>query len=640
MARHRVICIVDDESTGNAEGDLGRTEMILEAIGSEHPGLVVVFGDQLAADCRAVLVRLIAKNIPTVTVSEGRSGSAPLAVLPTANHMRCTRERSSIDLALPADWAVAEAYGSLTYGRRTWASSQSLMPGSEQTTRSLRAGVDTSIYRPDRRLQARRVLDLSPDQFIVIAIADHPTVLSSRLAVTVDAYEAFDCKAKLLVILDYTGDLPPIGSPIRLAEEDGAEDVHALLFAAADLVISLLDEDTELPLVQAAASGTPAIVGAASSEPAAVREGPFGLRLSTWTAPLLVEALRQLSTDSRLYRRLARAGRAYTAIYHSLEASAWSFATLLDALHGFQRMHLAPELEFAAPAPLIAMRSLQTARARPLLRPRWQAARSPSSLAHATAPTGGVIHLDLAGQSSSMYLRARHGGPQKLRVRAASQNGTIDVAVAVNGDVRATLKFGDHDVGFDSHFVHADFFDGLNRIDFTLSSNIEQTSTCLMLRSLHLEEDLEAIDANIASRQWQPLIGFTEIAPTDSDGMARRWITGPSATLRAWSVIDGPQHLRLTLKNHGEPQELEVAVNGVAIETIDAPTTAILIPIKIVMSVTADHGWNLVSITRRTPPSQAEFRCQLCIRVVEAYFIAVDDAPRLDEDGSGPFVPC
>lgn len=629
-ANQRVTCIVKDKNIPNGEQP-SEANLVFQAVAIERPELVVIVGDKLSESSLEVVTRLTAANIPTINVRERLVHIENLQALKGSDHGLGSRAASCIDLSLPGDWVVAEPYGALVYGKPSVrAEPEPSLDYHKQILRGLRAGIDPSVYKPYRRTQARRVLGLPVDAFIVLTVADHPTQLSVNLAIAVEAYDKFDCAAKLMLILGYSGELPSIDAPIRQADDQSADDVHALFYAAANVLVSPLGEDTELPLVQAAASGTPTIVKGGDHDGDTIREGPFGLRLPAWTTALLGEGLRRLFLDRGLHRQLSWSGLAHTQENYSLAACAWSFMTLLGKLHGFRRLRPALELQFPVIMPLFSIRPLHTVRARPFLIPTWQIACSRESHRDGVADCTGI---DLSGKAATLYLRARHGGPQRLLIRAASRDGTLVVTVSVNGTERATLEYNSRDGGFDLFLVHGEFFCGLNRIDLVLASSSASSSACLMIRSLDLEEDLEVIGAEHHPRSWQPLIGFAQVDQIDGEGAPSQWIDGRSATLRLWSNEAGTRHLSLLLNNYEYLQWVEVAVNGKAIATIKVPTTDFLKSTATLLKVTVKRGWSQISLTTHNFLAVPEFGSTLRMLVTDIRFIAIDAQSSLDEDG-------
>ena len=616
-ADQRVVCLVDDEH--DAEGDAGQAASVLDAVAVERPQFVVVFGDRPGGSRPDVMSQLVACGVPTINV-RGRRSDDP----------RAGRDAGPVALSPLGGAAIAEACGTLIHGHHgDRAPIEAPLVDRGQTAVGLRPGIDLSLYEPNRRTQARRVLGLPPEAFIILVVGDDAAVSAPRLAVAVEAYDSLDCGAKLLLVLGHAGELPASDAPVRRVDDQGVDDVNALFYAAADVVVSLQEEGIETPLVQAAASGTPAIVegGVGGSE------GPFGLRVPAWTPPLLAEGLRTLRADEGLYRRLSGSGVVHARADYSLDACAWSFMTLVRGLHGLGRLHLAPELRFPARPRTFALRPLRSARARPFLVPDWQAARSSAPHGDEAATAIGCTILEVSEQRTTLYLRARHAGPQRLRIHAASRDGTLAIAVGVNGDDCGELVFAPRVDGFDAHFIRVDLVSGPNRIDVTLAMGGTSPNR-LMLRSLDLDEDLEVSQAGAPRPRWQPLTGFAEI--DRADGEPSRWIDGPSATLRLWSAVDATRHLRLSFKNYGEPRSLEVVVNEAEIGVADAPTTDFLTSTRYVGTVAVRAGWNLVSLTDHGRFGPSWLGHERLLTVTDACLTPLD-AP-FDDESMGEWV--
>ena len=595
-AGQRVVCIVDD---GGDTVDQAGAAAVAEVIKSEGPDLVVFVGNTISSTARDVVAELLAGSVPTLRVRQRRP------------------RRAGFDLARVSggDGALAEPFGVLVYGDGGDRSAPK--PTLDATVRhGLAIAVDTTLYRPNRRGEARRILGLATDAFIVLGVSDGSAGASSRLVALVHAYEALASAAKLLLILGQSSSLPLCEAAIVAADDLATDDLRALFYAAADVVVSLLGERAALPLVRAAASGTPAIVRG-SRRAAGIDEGPFGLRLAAWTAGLLGDALQRLRINRELVRRLATSGRARAVAHHSLTAGAWSFLTLAGQVPAGRRLYLRPVATFPSNPPVVALRPLQGTRARPASVPRWAKAGGPH----------GAARGDVALQgSATIYLRAQYGGPQHLHLRAAGRGGTIAVTLRVNGDDCAAFAVAAAGGAAATHIVRADFFRGVNRIDLAI---VGEPTACLQLQSLALDEDGASDDGT--GHDWQPLIGFAEMEAVDGRGPHGRWMDGPSASLRLWSPVAGARHLRLALKNYGAPCTVAVTADGVAVAQLAAPTTDFVTASKLRVAVTVRHGWTPVSLTI-AEASPTGFGRALRIIVSHAELAAPGDSPQKDAD--------
>ncbi len=575
-ANQRVVCLVGDDIDGAAP--------LLQAVRLERPDLVIIVGDRLNEVHSEVVAELAAQNIATIDVGE---------------------------CCASAD--IGTAVGSRDTGRH-----------------QVRIGVDTSVYAPDRRTQARRVLDVPVEAFVVLVVGNGSTATSSDLAVTVAAYAQLDCAAKLLMTLGCTGEFPAIAAPIRRVKDDLADDVQALFYAAADVIVSLGEHD-EISLVRAAASGTPAIVHGGERD----GEESFGVRLASWTEPRLAACLHSLYASKDSYRRLAIAGLTYVRANHSLEASAWSFMT--QRIPDSRPVHLASDIEFPIAPPPFAVRRPSSVHARPYPERRWHGAwpQPLTTVQGVTADTGTGIALSAA--TTAFHVRARHAGPQRLSVRIAACDGGHVVAVRVNGDDCGRIEIVAREDGGRPHSVRAQFFSGLNRVELASTSVVDPAATPPAVLSLALDDDGEAIDPGRC--RWQPLVGFAEVDPVEEDGTPGHWIDGPSATLRLWSPAAGARQLHLFLKNYDEPLSVEITVNSLDIGVVDVPTTDFLTADTFTREVALERGWNLLSLAIERPIIAPGVGRGLSLLVTDIYLTHVGGHADPDADPGDIDVP-
>jgi glycosyltransferase involved in cell wall biosynthesis/GT2 family glycosyltransferase len=115
--------------------------------------------------------------------------------------------------------------------------------------------------------------------------------------------------------------IPPDAAPTRV-------DLFRA-FAAADVYVQpSREEGLPLALVEAMATGTPAVASAVNAIPEVVVDGETGLLVPPDDPGALAEALERLLADAELATRLGRAGADLVARHHSLLAVAGTFEVL------------------------------------------------------------------------------------------------------------------------------------------------------------------------------------------------------------------------------------------------------------------------------------------------------------------------
>jgi glycosyltransferase involved in cell wall biosynthesis len=189
-------------------------------------------------------------------------------------------------------------------------------------------GVDTTVYRPDleRRAAARRQLELGTG-FVWLAAGrlmwkkDYPALL-----------QAFRQQAGATLLI--AGEGPQEAELRQLAATLAVDtrflgrrnDIPALMNAADAFVLSSLVEGLPVALLEAAASGLPAVATAAGGAGEIVRDGETGFVVPPGDPELLAAAMSRLATLSPEARlAMSRAARAQAAARFDMAtvASQW-----------------------------------------------------------------------------------------------------------------------------------------------------------------------------------------------------------------------------------------------------------------------------------------------------------------------------
>ncbi len=216
-----------------------------------------------------------------------------------------------------AVFAVSESLRTLA--RRTW-------PGGRIEV--IPNGVDPDLFQPLENRAVRtsnpwktavvtaQLIERKGLQYLLDALASLPPDVRGRLRLKVygtgpyaDALRRRAQAAGLTDRVEFAG----------LVEHEALPD----LYRTADLfVLPSLEEGLPLALVEAMASGLPAIATAVGGIPTLVRDGENGLLVPPADAPALARALTRLLTEETLLERLASAARASVA--------PWSWARLWE----------------------------------------------------------------------------------------------------------------------------------------------------------------------------------------------------------------------------------------------------------------------------------------------------------------------
>jgi glycosyltransferase involved in cell wall biosynthesis/predicted metal-dependent phosphoesterase TrpH len=207
-------------------------------------------------------------------------------------------------------------------------------------------GVDTSLFRPDRRSEALRSALLEGGSQLILSVGR--VSQEKRLGVLLEAFSGVHARcpgARLLVVGDGPArvELETSAPPgVRFLGEVRGEEL-ADVYAAADLFCFPSTTDTfGQVMLEAAASGLPVVAAATGGASELVGHGATGLLVNPDDEVVLAETLIQLLEDDALRERLGREGLARARRRSWAEAHA-------QLLGAYQSLH--PPL----PAPEVAL---------------------------------------------------------------------------------------------------------------------------------------------------------------------------------------------------------------------------------------------------------------------------------------------
>lgn len=192
-------------------------------------------------------------------------------------------------------------------------------------------GLDTDLFAPVRKEDARRELGLAPDASVVLfgaaTLAQERKGIRHLVSAMRDPRMA-GSPVTLLVFGSATGveDALP-GARALGAVSDPAAQVTA--YSAADVaVVPSLADNQPLVALEALACGTPVVGAAAGGIPEIVRDLETGLCVPPGSAEALAGAITQLITNPELRERLSEGARRYAVETHSLDRCASRYAEL------------------------------------------------------------------------------------------------------------------------------------------------------------------------------------------------------------------------------------------------------------------------------------------------------------------------
>lgn len=199
-------------------------------------------------------------------------------------------------------------------------------------------GIETDHYRPaDDPAAAKTRLGFDPTRRFVIHVARHHPVKDQATLIRGFAQARLE-NVELLMV----GDGPlraelealaaSLAAPVRFLGI--RRDIPELLQIADLFTLTSLSEAASLTLLEAMATGLPAIVTAVGGNPEIVRDGFEGWHIPRGDAAALATALRQAMADPEELRRRGVAARSRALEHYRLDATIAAYARLYRRLAG------------------------------------------------------------------------------------------------------------------------------------------------------------------------------------------------------------------------------------------------------------------------------------------------------------------
>lgn len=596
---------------------------IVDQLLADAPDLVIV-GNQhaIAADFVDVLECLARRGVPTIFFAHdewiltGRCGypgdcaryrtectsECPTAnlypALPPAEVAPSFRRRRTL-LAAMRDAPFAIFTNSRFMRARI---ERTLGTSAAPPVREVRLGIDCGIFHPMNRVTARRRLGLPEAGFIVLTAAADLGDERKGFARAVGAFEALRSPDKLLLTMGMTGELPPVSGAVHHSGHVTDEHLAALHYAAADVLLSVSNQEAfGQTLVEAAATGCAVLAIDVGGVGEAVRHGRTGLLAPPGNPAALVRFLQRLHDDRDERERLGANGVLHARAHYSMESCVWSFLTAVEALPALRDVPLAPNISLVAEetqAPFLTY--LAGERATPPPDDGWETGpgllREKDPLPELGLDAG---YAWLLHPHSRIFVRARQGGMQTIMIHGRSTIPGQEVTVTVNGQHAGMLAYDQTDGSVrETRELRAILLPGMNRIDFAFAIPGGFSHDPRML-TFRLEGIDIGEDARTGNDEWQALSGFGELeGPYIEHGVTSpfRWIEKATGRLRIRSDRTILAQLRLVCRNHLAGQWISITVNGGSVGTVRFESAAFIERYEILLPAAVVRGWNVVAI--------------------------------------------
>lgn len=432
-------------------------------------------------------------------------------------------------------------------------------------------GIDTRTFTHGRRWEARRLLDLPTDRFIIMTAATNVADRRKGLGLLLRALQAMpNPEQVLLLMMGFGSDLPDLPCEVRFSGYLDREDTIALHYQAADIFVGpSLNEALGQTYIEAGACGTPTVAFKVDGVVDAVLDGVTGLLMEETTADALLAGIHRLREDLVLRRQLAMQAVLHVRNRFSVEASAGQLLAALTQEPALG-LDLVPNVVIAArPTPAIPLRYLTglgagVSKAAEL--PDWLPLAGITS--ESGLGSGGALPERFwwaCGPASRFALKAATPGEYRLRIRCRCHIPEQALEFRANlGKETVAVRVPSHRFDFVQDLeVDLPLIAGLNRIDVGFAAWQQEDGGPRRLALLI--EDIEALPASLGlvgapdDGTAELLDGFSYAeGPYPEHGLPSefRWTTGNRTRMRLFSANAGRRVVEVRLRNIHPQQQV------------------------------------------------------------------------------------
>jgi glycosyltransferase involved in cell wall biosynthesis len=189
-------------------------------------------------------------------------------------------------------------------------------------------GIDTTVFKAQDKNLCRKQLDLPPDLFVIVTGGASLADTNKNVPWLLKQLSHLSDLDNVVVVAFGEGAVAvPNGFNVRFAGGIRDRGDLARLFAAADVFVSAsLMETYGLTLVEAMASGTPAVAFRVGGIPEAAPDGQGAILCEPGDGAGLIEAVEKLRNSAQLRADLGKRGREMVDFRNDLSTFGRSFA--------------------------------------------------------------------------------------------------------------------------------------------------------------------------------------------------------------------------------------------------------------------------------------------------------------------------
>ncbi len=481
---------------------------------------------------------------------------------------------------------------------------ESLPAAERPPIRAVPFGIDTSTFTNGERWQARVLLGLPGDRFIIVASATDITDERKGTRLLIEALRSLpDPHRLLLLVMGFGTWLPDLPCEVRFTGYLSREELVALHYRAADIFVGpSLQEAFGQSFIEAAACGVPAVAFKVGGVMDAVAHGISGLLIEEPTVEALASGIQRLRTDVGLRRQLAAQAVLFVRNRFSLEASA---ARLLAALVAEQvlALNLAPNVVLATGAPpRVPMRYLTgpgAGEVRDLDPSDWLPLQNVST--ETSLDTSGGLPLRFwwaCGPACSLALRVATAGEYLVHMRVRCHLPEQTVWIRANGGARHEVPIPLHRFEFVQDIeTNLSLIAGPNRLDIAFAAMVKEDRGPRQLALLI--EEIEAIPSSLALEgaphdgALEFMDGFSYLeGPYPEYDLPNRfhWALGTRCRLQLFSALAERRVVDLRIRNIHPGQTLTIYLRNKPVLTRTLGDAAMTSPVSLRFEATFNVG--------------------------------------------------
>ena len=234
---------------------------------------------------------------------------------------RDTYSRTPMTVVAPSRWLAGLARESI------------LMSHPQSEVHNVGYGLDTGVYRPLDRAEARSILQIPPSAKVVLFSAASIAQPRKGLAPLVAALDSISGRHGELLGLSIgrargAGDT---SFPMRSLGDTQDEHLQSVAYSAADVVaVPSLADNQPLVMLEAMACGVPVVGSDVGGIPEVVRDEETGVIVPPGDVEALAQALDRLLSDADLRAAMGARARETIEREHTLEGAARSYVELYE----------------------------------------------------------------------------------------------------------------------------------------------------------------------------------------------------------------------------------------------------------------------------------------------------------------------